>query len=160
MSFLELSNFVESNFNSNKIQSKNTFKLRVFARTERVKIVKITRRTLCWQCKWERERSEWQSERGEVENSPFRQRQKYVEKARRWRPSRSRATHAFLILFAEFVISLNLHINQGILITLTPHCQCQCQCKPMAKVVAVAKKEALEMSQSKSNVLKLGLSSS
>lgn len=30
----------------------------------------------------------------------------------------------------------------------------------MAKVVAVAKKEALEMSQSKSNVLKLGLSSS
>jgi len=95
-----------------------------------------------------------------VENSPFRQWQKYVEKARRWRPSRSRATHAFLILFAEFVISLNLHINQGILITLTPHCQCQCQCKPMAKVVAVAKKEALEMSQSKSNVLKLGLSSS
>jgi len=55
---------------------------------------------------------------------------KYLE---RERPSRSKETHAFLILFAEFVISLNLHINQGILITLTPHCQCQCQCKTNGK---------------------------
>lgn len=35
-------------------------------------------------------------------------------------PAGSWSDRAFLILFAEFVISLNLHINQGILITLTP----------------------------------------